>query len=121
MKLIIQEEKSKEEIIYNHILSTLSKEEQIQYLKNKVFILEKELKTRMCYTLLFLFSFLLLCLGILFLTLDLYVLGIISIVAVFLFVILKFMFTIRSYSKSMQDSAFGKIEDLKKSLEQKLK
>lgn len=121
MKIIIQDEKSKEEVIYNHILSSLSKEEQIRYLKSKVLYLEAELKNRMQFIFLFLFSFVLLCLGILFLSFDLYVLGIFFIFAVFATLIWKFVFVFRSFRKNILDDEFYKLEDLKKSLLQKLK
>lgn len=121
MKIIIQDEKSKEEIIYNHILSNLSKEEQIKYLKNKVLSLEKEMKTRTHYIITFLLTFLLLCLGIILLTYDFYVFGILLIGIAFLFITCKWILTIHSCKKEIEDTEFSKIEDTKKALEKKLK
>lgn len=121
MKIIIQDEKSKEEIIYNHILSTLSPEEQIKYLKSKVLGLEKDLKRRTHYIFLFLITFLFLCLGILLLAFDLYIFGIFVIFLVFVGIILRFMFMLRSYQGEMQGNEFDKVEELKKSLQKKLK
>ena len=121
MKIIIQDEKSKEEIIYNHILSTLSPEEQIKYLKSKVLGLENDLKRRTHYIFLFLITFLFLCLGILLLAFDLYIFGIFVIFLVFVGIILRFMFMLRSYQGEMQGNEFDKVEELKKSLQKKLK
>lgn len=123
ISLIINGEKTKEELIYNNVIQNLnlSTADEVKYLKNKVFTLETELKTRMMYTLVFLLAFVSICFGIIMLALDLYILGSILIFATFTFVIIKLILYFRSTIKLVKNDEYEKVDELKKLLEMKLK
>lgn len=123
ISLIINGEKTKEELIYNNVIQNLnlSTADEVKYLKNKVFTLETELKTRMMYTLVFLLAFVSICFGIIMLAFDLYILGSILIFATFTFVIIKLILYFRSTIKLVKNDEYEKVDELKKLLEMKLK
>lgn len=123
INIIIGDEKTKEELIYNNVIRNLnlSNHDEIKYLKRKVYTLEEELKTRMLYTLIFLFAFVSLCFGIVLLAFDLYILGIILIFSTFLFVVVKLILYFKMTIKKHTSSEFDKVDQLKQLLEEKLK
>lgn len=123
ISLIINGEKTKEELIYNNVIQNLnlSTADEVKYLKNKVFTLETELKTRMMYTLVFLLAFVSICFGIIMLAFDLYILGSILIFATFAFVVIKLILYFRSTIKLVKNDEYEKVDELKKLLEMKLK
>ena len=99
----------------------LTMDEQVKFLRNKTFSLEKELKERTNNILLFLFSFLVLCVGILLLCFDLYILGIVLILATFLFIVLKLLLNFRIKEKALKNNEFDKVEELIQLFSKKLK
>lgn len=121
--LVINPDKTKEEIIYENVVSNLhlTMDEQVKFLRNKTFSLEKELKERTNNILLFLFSFLVLCFGILLLCFDLYILGIVLILATFLFIVLKLLLNFRIKEKALKNNEFDKVEELIQLFSKKLK
>lgn len=123
INLVINGEKTKEELIYNNVIQNLnlSTADEVKYLKNKVFTLETELKTRMMYTLVFLLAFVSICFGIIMLAFDLYILGSILIFATFAFVVIKLILYFRSTIKLVKNDEYEKVDELKKLLEMKLK
>lgn len=123
VSILIDEERSKEELIYNNVVRNLnlSNHDEIKYLKKKMFSLEEELKTRMMYTLVFLFAFVTLCFGIILLAFDLYVLGAILIFSTFIFIVIKLLLHSKKLLKQKEDGEFEKVDELKKLLEDKLK
>ncbi len=123
INLVINGEKTKEELIYNNVIQNLnlSTADEVKYLKNKVFTLETELKTRMMYALVFLLAFVSICFGIIMLAFDLYILGSILIFATFAFVVIKLILYFRSTIKLVKNDEYEKVDELKKLLEMKLK
>lgn len=123
INLLIQGEKTKEELIYNNVIRNLnlSNADEVKYLKGKVCTLEGELKTRMMYTLLFLFAFITLSFGVILLAFDLYLLGIILIFSTFAFVITKLILHFKNHLKMIKNDEFSKVDELKDLLEKKLK
>lgn len=123
INLVINGEKTKDELIYNNVIQNLnlSTADEVKYLKNKVFTLETELKTRMMYTLVFLLAFVSICFGIIMLAFDLYILGSILIFATFAFVVIKLILYFRSTIKLVKNDEYEKVDELKKLLEMKLK
>lgn len=121
--LVINPDKTKEEIIYENVVSNLhlTMDEQVKFLRNKTFSLEKELKERTNNILLFLFSFLVLCFGILLLCFDLYILGIVLILATFLFIVLKLLLNFKIKEKALKNNEFDKVEELIQLFSKKLK
>lgn len=123
INIVIQGEKTKEELIYNTVIRNLnlSTADEVKYLKGRVCTLESEMKTRMMYTLIFLFAFVILCFGIILIAFDLYVLGTLLIFATFAFVIVKLIFHFRSTIKVVKNDDFERVDELKNLLETKLK
>jgi len=123
INLIINDEKTKKELIYNNVVHNLklSNNDEVKYLKKKVFSLEEELSIRMMYTLVLLFSFITLSFGIILMAFDLYILGILMIFATFGFVILKLILSFKKALKGAKSDEFDKVDELIKTLEEKLK
>ena len=114
-------ENSKSEIVYNNIIQDLNKDEQINYLKSKVILLELEMKNKMIALLLLLISTIGFLAGIYFLVLDLYILGTCVIFLTFIGVIIRFYLMYKSVLKVTHSMEFDKIEHLRKILNMKLK
>ncbi|MDD3341392.1 MAG: hypothetical protein PHN72_04320 [Bacilli bacterium] len=123
INLVIQGEKTREELIYNNVIRNLhlSNADEVKYLKGKVNTLEDELKTRMMYTFILIFAFVTLSFGVILLAFDLYLLGIILIFSTFAFVVVKLILHFRSHLKNVQNDEFSKVDELKELLEKKLK
>ena len=79
------EENSKSEIVYNNVIKNmkLTKEEQVEYLKQKVSYLELEMKNRNLLLLLFLSSLLGMGFGAFLMFIDIYWLGVLFIFGTF--------------------------------------
>jgi hypothetical protein len=123
INLIINDEKTKKELIYNNVVNNLklSNNDEVKYLKKKTFGLEEELETRMMYTLMFLFSFITLTFGIILMVFDLHLLGIAMIFATFIFIIIKLIMSFKKSIKRAKSDEFDKVDELIKLLEDKLK
>ena len=114
-------ENSKSEIVYNNIIQDLNKDEQINYLKSKVILLEMEMKNKMIALLLLLISIVGFSAGIYFLMLDFYVLGSLIIFFTFIGIMIRFYLMYKSVLKVTHSMEFDKVEHLRKILNMKLK
>jgi hypothetical protein len=120
---ITGEERSKNEIVYNNIIENLklTEEEQVKYLKNKVTNLEIEMHNKMITILLILLSIIGLTLGIGLIIMDIYILGILFVIATFVFVAIKFYLMYKKMLKITKSMEFDKIEHLRDILNMHLK
>ena len=120
---ITGEERSKNEIVYNNIIEKLklTEEEQVKYLKNKVTNLEIEMHNKMITILLILLSIIGLTLGIGLIIMDIYILGILFVIATFVFVAIKFYLMYKKMLKITKSMEFDKIEHLRDILNMHLK
>ena len=120
---ITGEERSKNEIVYNNIIENLklTEEEQVKYLKNKVTNLEIEMHNKMITILLILLSIIGLTLGIGLIIMDIYILGILFVIATFVFVAIKFYLLYKKMLKITNSMEFDKIEHLRDILNMHLK
>ena len=120
---ITGEERSKNEIVYNNIIENLklTEEEQVKYLKNKVTNLEIEMHNKMITILLILLSIIGLTLGIGLIIMDIYILGILFVIATFVFVAIKFYLMYKKMLKITKSMEFYKIEHLRDILNMHLK
>lgn len=120
---ITGEERSKNEIVYNNIIENLklTEEEQVKYLKNKVTNLEIEMHNKMITILLILLSIIGLTLGIGLIIMDIYILGVLFVVATFVFVAIKFYLMYKKMLKITKSMEFDKIEHLRDILNMHLK
>ena len=120
---ITGEERSKNEIVYNNIIENLklTEEEQVKYLKNKVTNLEIEMHNKMITILLILLSIIGLTLGIGLIIMDIYILGILFVIATFVFVAIKFYLMYKKMLKITKSMEFEKIEHLRDILNMHLK
>lgn len=120
---ITGEERSKNEIVYNNIIENLklTEEEQVKYLKNKVTNLEIEMYNKMITILLILLSIIGLTLGIGLIIMDIYILGILFVIATFVFVAIKFYLMYKKMLKITKSMEFDKIEHLRDILNMHLK
>lgn len=120
---ITGEERSKNEIVYNNIIENLklTEEEQVKYLKNKVTNLEIEMHNKMITILLIILSIIGLTLGIGLIIMDIYILGILFVIATFVFVAIKFYLMYKKMLKITKSMEFDKIEHLRDILNMHLK
>ena len=120
---ITGEERSKNEIVYNNIIENLklTEEEQVKYLKNKVTNLEIEMHNKMITILLIILSIIGLTLGIGLIIMDIYILGILFVIATFVFVAIKFYLMYKKMLKITKSMEFDKIEHLRDILNMNLK
>lgn len=114
-------ENSKSEIVYNNVIQGLNKDEQVRYLKSKVTILETEMKNKLIALILFIIVLIGFSVGIYFLILDLYLLGIVTIFFTFIGVMIRFYMMYKSILKVTHSMEFDKIEHLREILNMKLK
>lgn len=119
-------EKNKSEIVYNNLLSNMdgndiSKDKQIEYLKSRINYLETNIKNKFVLGLILLVCLIILSLGILFMYLDVYLLGIILSVLSFVIVIIFLLkFKNKNIDNEISDT-FEEVETLRKILNSKLK
>ena len=114
-------EKSKSEIVYNNVIDSLNKDDQIKYLKSKVTLLELQMKNKIVALILFLIVLVGFSIGIYFLILDLYLLGSLVIFLTFIGVMIRFNMMYKSIIKVTHSMEFDKVEKLKKLLDKRLK
>ena len=114
-------ENSKSEIVYNNVIQSLNKEEQVKYLKTKVTTLELEIKNKMIGLILLLITLIGFSIGIYFLILDLYVIGTLAIFLTFIGVMVRFYMMYKAILKVTHSMEFDKIEHLRKILNTRLK
>lgn len=126
MKIVIQgTEKNKSEIVYNNLISNmassdLSKDKQIEYLKSRINYLETNIKNKFILISSLTLSFIILVLGLIFMSLNIYILGIAF--SVLSFILLSFLL-IKFKGKTNNEIAteFTEIEVLRSLLNSKLK
>lgn len=124
--LIRRNEKNKNEIIYNNIVDkmdemNLSKDDQVEYLKSKISILESETHNKLSLMISILVCLIILGVGIYFVAIDLYLFG--ALVA-FLSVFVLMFKMYQSFKTSMNISKpdnYDKIEHLREILNMRLK
>lgn len=119
-------EKNKSEIVYNNLLSNMdgndiSKDKQIEYLKSRINYLETNIKNKFVLGSILLVCLIILSLGILFMYLDVYLLGIIlSILSFIIVIIFLLKFKNKNIDNEINDT-FEEVETLRKILNSKLK
>lgn len=124
--LIRGTEKNKNEIIYNNIVDkmdemNLSKEDQVEYLKSKISILESETHNKLNLMLSILVCFIMLGFGIYFVATDLYLFGtLIVLLSVFILMFKMYQYFKTSMNISKPDN-YDKIEHLREILNMRLK
>ena len=124
--LIRGNEKNKNEIIYNNIVDkmdemNLSKDDQVEYLKSKISILESETHNKLNLIISILVCLIMLGLGIYFVAIDLYLFGIfISFLSVFVLMFKMYQSFKTSMNISKPDN-YDKIEHLREILNMRLK
>ena len=124
--LIRGNEKNKNETIYNNIVDkmdemNLSKDDQVEYLKSKISILESETHNKLSLMISILVCLIILGVGIYFVAIDLYLFG--ALVA-FLSVFVLMFKMYQSFKTSMNISKpdnYDKIEHLREILNMRLK
>lgn len=125
MKIIIQgNEKSKSEIVYNNVVNNmesmdLSKDKQIDYLLSRINFLETDLKNKIVMTIIISLNLIIMSLGLLFMYLNVYILGIVFCLISFVLVI--FLVSKFKNNKIQINNEFKEIENIRKSLNSKLK
>lgn len=124
--LIRGTEKNKNEIIYNNIVDkmdemNLSKEDQVEYLKSKISILESETHNKLNLMISILVCFIMLGFGIYFVATDLYLFGtLIVLLTVFILMFKMYQYFKTSMNISKPDN-YDKIEHLREILNMRLK
>lgn len=124
--LIRGTEKNKNEIIYNNIVDkmdemNLSKEDQVEYLKSKISILESETHNKLNLMISILVCFIMLGFGIYFVATDLYLFGtLIVLLSVFILMFKMYQYFKTSMNISKPDN-YDKIEHLRAILNMRLK
>ena len=116
---------SKSEIIYDNVVSnmeemSLNKNDQIEYLKNRISNLEKEQKLRYDLIVLGLSAVFALIIGVTFMILNFYVVGI-FIIFTTCFVSCYHTYRLSSGNKSINVDKFEEIEEIRKIISSKLK
>lgn len=120
------DEKYKSEIVYNNVMNimndkSITKEDQVEYFKEKLTLLEASRKNTFKQIIIFVVGFLLLALGLFLICIDFYTLGIIfSLISFILTVILIIKFT-NNNSYALQSKKYEEIETLRKIIDSKIK
>lgn len=117
-------EKNKSEIVYNNVISNmndtkLTKDKQIEYLKERINYLETSIKNKIHLGLIILINSIMFSLGLLFMFIDIYVLGFIFCILSFVLVILLLYFN--KNIKPEIDTEFDDTEKLRRNINSKLK
>ena len=124
--LIRGNEKNKNEIIYNNIVDkmdemNLSKDDQVEYLKSKISILESETHNKLSLMISILVCLIILGVGIYFVAIDLYLFGaLVSFLSVFVLMFKMYQSFKTSMNISKPDN-YDKIEHLREILNMRLK
>lgn len=120
------DEKYKSEIVYNNVMNTMnneniSKEDQIEYFKEKLTLLEASRKNTLKQVIIILIGLLILILGLFLTCIQFYTLGIMfSILSFSLTIFLIIRFT-NNNSYSIQSKKYEEIETLRKIIDSKIK
>jgi len=119
-------EKNKNEIIYNNIIETmnemeLSKDEQLDYLKQKITFLESEVRNRLVLFFTILVGAGLLGFGLYLMFIHESILGAIVIIFAFGFTTAQLLFRLRKVQMIYQSNRFDQVEQLRKMLNIRLK
>lgn len=116
-------ENNKSEIIYNNVIRNmeLSEEDQLRYLKQKVSLLEMEMRNKVWLLILTLISLGGMGSGIYFLMKDIYFLGILLVVGTFVGVVWKLFMMYKAMMNMNHNAEFDQVEHLRKMLNMKLK
>lgn len=116
-------ENNKSEIIYNNVIRNmeLSEEDQLRYLKQKVSLLEMEMRNKVWLLILTLISLGGMGSGIYFLMKDIYFLGILLVVGTFVGVVWKLFMMYKTMMNMNHNAEFDQVEHLRKMLNMKLK
>ncbi len=122
---ITDKNNSKSEIVYDNVVSnmeemSLNKNDQIEYLKTRISNLEKEQKQRYDFIVLGLSTLFALVIGVTFLILNFYAIGI-FIVFTTCFVSCYHTFKLSSSQKSISLEKFEEIDEIRKYISSKLK
>lgn len=123
---ITGEEKNKSEIIYNNIVDTmeemdLTKDEQVEYLKNKVASLEVEIHSKMILACTVLAGVVGIALGLYFVAIDQYLFGVVLSFGTLFMMLYKMHLTTKTSFSVRKDNNYDRIEKLRKMLNMKLK
>ena len=121
----IKDEDSKSDVIYNNVVNSMenmsmSKDEQIEYLKSRISQLEFSQRCRFNYFVLGLVSFFLLVIGITFIVLNLYLVGFIFIFST-CFISCFHTYKLSCNNKNSDSEKYDKIEKFRKFISSKLK
>ena len=119
-------EKNKNEIIYNNIIDkmdelNISKNEQIEYLKQKITYMESNLKSKVILVFTLIIGFLLVIFGLYLILREVKLIGIIMVLSGFIGVIIKLLLINRKLNITIKDSKFDSVDQLKRILNLKLK
>ncbi|MCM1370522.1 MAG: hypothetical protein NC181_01330 [Clostridium sp.] len=119
-------EKNKNEIVYNNIIDSMeemniSKQEQIEYLKQKITYLENNSKDKTTIITIVLIGFILLLFGIYLMSVDIKAFGAGLIILSFLVVVISLAVMIKKLHTACKDTKFDNVEQLRKMLNLKLK
>lgn len=127
LKIVIKgNENNKSEIVYNNLINNmestdLSKDKQIEYLKSRINYLETNIKNKFILGIILVLNLVILALGIFFMYLDVYFLGILlSILSFILVIVLLLKFKNKNINYELNDD-FTEIDTLRKLLNTKLK
>lgn len=123
---IFGNEKNKNEIIYNNIIDAmermnLSKQEQIEYFKERMALIENNNKNKFIISILIACSLLLLCFGLYFMYSDMYLLGITLSLLSFIVVIWDLWKFLQKLYHTQQNEQYAQVEQLRKLLNMHLK
>ena len=116
---------SKSEIVYDNVVSnmeemSLNKSDQIEYLKTRITNLEKEQKQRYDFIVLGLSTLFALIIGVTFLILDFYVVGIFIVFST-CFISCYHTFKLSSNQKKISLEKFEEIDEIRRYISSKLK
>ena len=120
------DEKFKSEIVYNNIMNTMNeknitKDEQIEYFKEKLTLLEASKKNTIKQVIIIIIGTVLLALGLFMTCIDFYTIGVIVSAVSFIATLICIIKFTGNYSYSLQSKKYEEIETLRKILDSKIK
>ncbi len=120
------DEKFKSEIVYNNIMNTMNeknitKDEQIEYFKEKLTLLEASKKNTLKQAIIIIIGTVLLALGLFMTCIDFYTIGVIVSIVSFIATLICIIKFTGNYSYSLQSKKYEEIETLRKILDSKIK
>ena len=99
----------------------ISKNEQIEYLKQKITYMESNLKSKVILVFTLIIGFLLVIFGLYLILREVKLIGIIMVLSGFIGVIIKLLLINRKLNITIKDSKFDSVDQLKRILNLKLK